>query len=83
MGDSEADTKRPGALDDEQSGANMDYRCRKCDSVVPRGTHHKMSSCHCGAVMVDRGWYGSRRLEGPHLRRRRRRDPAVNRRRMA
>lgn len=37
-----------------------DYRCRKCDSVVPRGTHHRMSSCHCGAVMVDRGWYGAR-----------------------
>lgn len=40
----------------------IDYRCKKCSSIVPRGAHHRMSSCPCGAVMVDRGWYGSRVL---------------------
>lgn len=62
MADSEADAKRYGALDDDLSGANIDYRCKKCDSIVPRGTHHRMTSCTCGAVQVDRGWYGSRVL---------------------
>ena len=37
-----------------------DYRCKKCNTVVPRGTHLKMETCKCGAVQVDRGWYGSK-----------------------
>lgn len=41
---------------------DADYRCKHCLSIVPRGTHHKMESCECGKVMVDRGWYGSRVL---------------------
>lgn len=40
----------------------IDYRCKKCGEIVPRGTHHKMTSCKCGFVSVDRGWYGSRVL---------------------
>ena len=40
----------------------VDYRCRKCNTIVPRGTHHKMESCKCGKVLVDRGWYGNRVL---------------------
>jgi hypothetical protein len=40
----------------------IDYRCKSCGEIVPRGTHHKMTSCKCGKVHVDRGWYGSRVL---------------------
>ena len=47
----------PAAIADE-----IDYRCKACGEIVPRGTHLKMESCKCGAVSVDRGWYGSRVL---------------------
>jgi hypothetical protein len=30
-----------------------DYRCRFCDTVVPRG--HRMQYCQCGQVFVDWG----------------------------
>ena len=40
----------------------IDYRCKKCGEIVPHGTHHKMESCKCGALQVDRGWYGARVL---------------------
>lgn len=39
-----------------------DYRCKSCNTIVPRGSHLKMESCKCGKVQVDRGWYGSRVL---------------------
>jgi predicted nucleic acid-binding Zn-ribbon protein len=40
----------------------IDYRCKRCGEIVPRGTHHKMESCKCGFISVDRGWYGIRIL---------------------
>ena len=38
------------------------YKCRKCGDVPEPESHHKMKSCKCGSVMVDRGWSGSRVL---------------------
>jgi hypothetical protein len=48
--------------DESALADRIDYRCRSCMQIVPRGTHHKMESCKCGKVQVDRGWYGSRVL---------------------
>jgi len=33
----------------------IDYRCRKCSSIVPRTGPSEMQACGCGAVQVDRG----------------------------
>lgn len=38
------------------------YRCKRCRTVTPKPSHHKMTSCACGAISVDHGWYGSRVL---------------------
>lgn len=38
------------------------YRCKKCNTVTPKPSHHAMTWCECGAVGVDHGWYGSRVL---------------------
>lgn len=32
---------------------SVDYRCKSCGGVVPRG--HRMQQCGCGKVMVDWG----------------------------
>ncbi len=32
---------------------SADYRCKSCNSVVPRG--YRMQSCQCGKVSVDWG----------------------------
>lgn len=42
--------------------ANYVYRCKRCNTVTPVPSHLKMTSCECGAVQVDHGWYGSRVL---------------------
>ena len=39
-----------------------DYRCKKCNTIVPPRSHHKMETCECGSIMVDEGLYGSRLL---------------------
>lgn len=38
----------------------IDYRCKKCGTIVPPRTHHKMEQCACGAIGIDEGWYGAR-----------------------
>lgn len=48
--------------DDNKSEKTIDYRCKKCKEIVPRGSHHRMANCKCGSVSVDRGWYGTRVL---------------------
>lgn len=35
-----------------------DYRCRECDTIVPRG--HRMQYCQCGQVFVDWGSSGGK-----------------------
>ena len=40
----------------------IDYRCKRCGEIVPRATVHIIESCKCGAIQVDRGWYGNRVL---------------------
>jgi hypothetical protein len=30
-----------------------DYRCKKCDTIVPRG--HRMQYCQCGKIWADWG----------------------------
>lgn len=32
---------------------SVDYRCKACNSIVPRG--YRMQSCQCGKVSVDWG----------------------------
>ena len=49
-------------MEKTEKSHSVDYRCKLCRDIVPCGTHHKMEQCLCGAVMVDRGWYGSRVL---------------------
>ena len=44
----------------EPAAALKLYRCKKCSTVTPKPTHHKMTWCECGAVGVDHGWHGSR-----------------------
>jgi len=36
------------------------YLCKLCNTVTPKPSHHKMTSCKCGAISVDHGWYGSK-----------------------
>ena len=36
------------------------YRCKNCGDTPEPETHHKMKSCKCGMISVDRGWYGGR-----------------------
>ncbi len=38
----------------------MRYRCKRCGDIPEPESHHKMATCSCGGVSVDRGWYGSR-----------------------
>ena len=41
---------------------DYDYRCKKCGDIPIPESHHKMKACTCGAIQVDRGWYGGRVL---------------------
>ena len=40
----------------------LSYRCKLCGDAPEPDSHHKMASCKCGNLTVDRGWYGSRVL---------------------
>jgi hypothetical protein len=51
-------TKRAAKKADNAASARQypeypKYRCKKCDSFIPRG--HRMQSCECGQVYVDWG----------------------------
>jgi hypothetical protein len=37
---------------------STNYRCKKCDTIVPRG--YRMQSCECGKVEVDWGSSGGK-----------------------
>lgn len=52
------DPHHGGKLQDDM----ISYRCKLCGDVPEPESHHMMASCSCGAVSVDRGWYGSRVL---------------------
>lgn len=50
------DPMHGGKMSDDMIG----YRCKLCGDAPEPTSHHKMASCGCGALQVDRGWYGSR-----------------------
>ena len=40
----------------------VEFRCKSCNTIVPRG--HRMQQCECGSVFVDWGAGGKSSIVG-------------------